>query len=322
MIGITLFISDLGWGGYTSGASRWYHVFEEGMTPYYTFDTVVGVSTWDGTGSRCSFSTPVDRADYILYAHSYDPQVDTGYAYYDGTYLVDLIDNWLVSLPGITGLRVLKFPLVVGDTWQATDTCLYPLNVRVPTGGDEDWDGIVDSVYFSPSYATLTYLSGDTAEISISPYIITFAYTGTSYDSDTTFTCCVENIGHFYLRIRYVRSIGMTYYSVDSLVFYQSYAVVDTSTTPWDTTFYPPARIGSIPDYLVWEYTTTAVAEREGSGTLLFTLRGRALTVGEEAEVFAADGPVARLKRGQSVRLRPGVYFVRTRRGTAKVVVR
>ena len=323
MIGITLFVSDLGWGGYTVGAFRWYHVLEEGMSPYYTLDTVVDVSAWDGSGSRCSLSS-ADRATYILYANSYDPQVDTAFAYYDGTYLVDLIDNGLISLPGLTGIRVLKFPLTVGDSWQATDTCIYPLNTAVSMGYDEDWDGIDDSLYFSPSYATLSHLSGDTAEIFISPYVATFVYTGTSPDTGSTFICCRNLSAHFYLHLKYVNSVGMTYYSIDSLLFYETYAIVDTSTTPWDTTYVPPTLTDRMYDYLSWTYTTTQVSERRASRTIdTYEIQRDRIKALRSLTLYSTDGRlVARLQKGQSVRLKRGLYFVKTAKGTVKVLVR
>jgi len=69
--------------------------------------------------------------------------------------------------------------------------------------------------------------------------------------------------------------------------------------------------------------TTTVVAEGKGTRVPFFTLKGRVLKVEEDAEVFGADGRlVARLRRGQAIRLKPGVYFVRMHKGTARVVVR
>ncbi len=321
---MVLLLADLGWGGYVPGATRWYLIHEEDLDPYYAFDTVVGLSTWDGTGSRCSFSTPVERADYIIHTYSYDPEVDTGFAYYDGTYLVDLANEWLFDVPGLTGIRTLKFPLTVGDSWQATDTCIYPLNTRIPTGSDEDWDGIVDSVYFSPSYATLAYYSGDTAEVFVSPYILTIAYTGTSPDTGSTFICCTELSGHLYLRIRYVRSLGLVRYSIDTLIFYQTYAIVDTSTTPWDTTYVPPSRIDTYYDYMTWTYTTTSVSEARPRITFTpYRLNGRRLTALEDLALYSYDGRlVGEVRKGNTVSLRPGLYFVRSRGRTGKIVVR
>ncbi len=321
---LTLILVDLGWGGYTPGASRWYLIHEESLTPYYAFDTVVGVSTWDGTGSRCSFSTSVERADYVIRTYSYDPTVDTGFAYYDGTYLVDFADNWLFDAPGLTGIRTLKFPLTVGDSWQATDTCIYPLNTRIPTGGDEDWDGIVDSVYFSPSYATLAYYSGDTAEVFVSPYVFTIVYTNTYPDTGNTFTCCTELSIHVYLHIRYVNPLGLTYYSIDTVVYYQTYAIVDTSTTPWDTTYVPPSRIDTYYDYMTWTYTTTGIRENSVLPPVnVYRLEGRRLHALRDMTVYSHDGRlVGRLRRGQRIDLKPGVYFLKGRSGVRKVVVR
>ncbi|NPB03735.1 MAG: hypothetical protein GXO39_04905 [Thermotogae bacterium] len=320
---LVLVFSDLGWGGFTAGANRWYLV-DEDSSSFYAQETVLTVNTWDGTGSRCSFSTPVDRADYVVRTFSYDPQVDTGYAYYDGTYLVDFADNWLFDAPGLTGLRVLKFPLIVGDTWQATDTCIYPLNTRIPSGGDEDWDGIVDSVYFSPSYATLLYYSGDTADVVVSPYVFTIVYTNTYPDTGSTFICCRELSAHFYLRIRYVNTLGFVHYSIDTIVFYQRHAIVDTSTTPWDTTYVPPSRIATYSDYVIWTYTTTAVSEAKPCITSIFyRLNGRKLTALEDLTLYSYDGRlVGKVQNGSTVLLRPGVYFVRMRKKTVKVVVR
>ena len=321
---MVLLLADLGWGGYTPGATRWYLIHEEDLDPYYAFDTVVGLSTWDGTGSRCSFSTPVERADYIIHTYSYDPEVDTGFAYYDGTYLVDLAGTHLFSFPGVTGIRMLKFPLTVGETWQAIDTCIYPLDRRVSIGYDEDMDGVEDSMYFSPSYATLAYYSGDTAEVFISPYIMTFAYTDTDPYMGDTLICCVETIIHFYLHIRYIDSIGLAYYSIDSLIGYQTYALIDTSTTPWDTTYVPPSRIANYYDYMTWTYTTTSVSETRPRMTFTpYRLNGRRLTALEDLTLYSYDGRlVGEVRKGSTVSLKPGLYFVRSRGRTGKVVVR
>ncbi len=54
-----------------------------------------------------------------------------------------------------------------------------------------------------------------------------------------------------------------------------------------------------------------------------FVLKGRRLTAGVAASVYGADGRLmARLQKGQSIRLKRGLYFVKTAKGTTKVLVR
>ncbi|NPB03731.1 MAG: hypothetical protein GXO39_04885, partial [Thermotogae bacterium] len=198
------------------------------------------------------------------------------------------------------------------------DTCQFLPGERVPYM-DEDWDGFVDSLYYDTTYATLVSVSGDTAEVHISPATFGKVFTSVMYSGDTMI-CCQQEIYEYYLRFKYVYGVGMVFLSIDSLIVYSAFKTVDTIT--WDTTVVPPTLVGKFNNYQLWRYTTVGVLERAGRPVGI-SVRGRLLKVEEDAEVFGADGRlVVILDRGQSVLLRPGVYFVRMRRGTVKVVVR
>ncbi len=324
---VMLIYANLGFGGYTAGAARYYGVYYLGYSSSYDFflrDTVLSVYSWDGSGSRCSFSSLVDRADFIIYEILYDtttPVYDTGFAYYDGTYLVDF-GNIFIHPPFLEApVRVLKFPLIVGESWQAVDTCKAALRQTFPSpAGDGDYDGIVDSIYYDTSYATLTYHSGDTVEVLLSPLIVALRMTSVSPYDDTTLACCENDIFKMYIRLRYVNGIGLTYLNIDSLMVYVSYALIDTAETPWDTTYMPPTLYQTYYNYEVWEYITTGVSERE-THSVAFVLKDKEIEAKEDISIYRYDGRIVkRLKAGQKVRLRKGIYFVKTRRGTEKII--
>ncbi len=320
---MVLLLADLGWGGFTAGATRWYFADRDGSS-FYAQETVLTVGPWDGTGSRCSFSTSVDRADFYIYSFSYDPYTDTGYAYYDGTYLVDFVNAYRSFYFSESGMRVLKFPLIVGDTWQTVDTCKYALGVKRSIGYDENWDGLEDSLYYDTSYAVLVHYSGDTAEVHIYPFKVIFYYTGMWPDTGGYMGCCEEHIAHHYIRLRYVNGTGMVLFSTDSLVGYLVYSLVDTTTTPWDTIPLPPLRYWFFTNFNVWTYTTTSVSEIRPRITFTpYRLNGRRLTALEDLTLYSYDGRlVGEVRKGSTVSLKPGLYFVRSRGRTGKVVVR
>ena len=313
-----LVLGDLSMWGYTAGAVKYYSVLWTGSDNVYAQETVMTVSPWDGSGTRCTFYTPVDRAYFATYNLTYPSIPYLAHAYYDGTYLVDFggSSEW----PDLGGayLRILKFPLTVGDTWPALDTCHAFPGERFPIP-DEDLDGIPDSIYYDTSYATTTYLNGDTVEVYVYPMVAVRLYTASGYSGDT-FYCCNRFTSYYYLRFRYVRGIGMVFLSIDSILTYMTYTMIDTSTG--DTMPVPPYLVGRYINYQVWEYTTTAVAERpERKGK--FVLRGSVLKAEEEVSVYSTDGRlIAHLSKGRSTRLKPGVYFVRFRRGVVRVMVR
>ncbi len=314
-----LVLGDLSMWGYTAGAVKYYSVLWTGSDNVYAQETVMTVSPWDGSGTRCTFYTPVDRAYFATYNLTYPSIPYLAHAYYDGTYLVDFggSSEW----PDLGGayLRILKFPLTVGDTWPALDTCHAFPGERFPIP-DEDLDGIPDSIYYDTSYATTTYLNGDTVEVYVYPMVAVRLYTASGYSGDT-FYCCNRFTSYYYLRFRYVRGIGMVFLSIDSILTYMTYTMIDTSTG--DTMPVPPYLIGRYINYQVWEYTTTAVAERPGENSPFILRKEGVLRTEEDVSVYSSDGRlVIYLKGGDAIRLKPGIYFIRSRKGVSKVVVR
>lgn len=314
-----LILSDLSTWGYTAGAVKYYSVLSLTSETMYAQETVITVSPWDGSGSHCTFLTPVDRARFETHNLTYPSIPNIAYAYYDGTYLVDFggASDWPV-LEGAY-LRVLKFPLAVGDTWPALDTCHAFPGERFPIM-DEDLDGIPDSIYYDTSYATTTYLSGDTVEVFIYPMVVGRLYTASGYSGDT-FYCCNRLTSYYYLRFRYVRGLGMVFLSIDSLLMYLTFTMIDTATG--DTLPVSPYLVGRYANYQVWEYTTTAVSERQEKTPTFLLRKDGLLKVEEDASIYTYDGRlVAHLKGGQSIRLKPGMYFVRSRARVRKVLVK
>ena len=313
-------LGDLSDWGYTAGAVKYYSVQDLMSGSFSARETVMTVSPWDGTGSHCTFSTPVEMAQLAVYNLSFpsmDP--DTSYAYYDGTYLVDF--GGASSWPALLGayLRILKFPLTVGDTWPALDTCHTFPGERFIIG-DEDVDGLLDTLYYDTSYATTTYLNGDTVEVYIYPMKIVQRLTMSGYLGDT-FYCCNRFFYHYYMRFRYVRGVGMVQLNIDTLLIYNTYTLIDTLTG--DTLPVPVYLVGRYVDYQLWEYVPTAVAERPAGFPKLTLNRGGLLKVEGDVSIYSHDGRlVVHLKSGGTVRLKPGIYFLRSRGRVVKVIVR
>ncbi len=318
-------ITDLSFVGYTAGNWWFYDVWEENFVLHYEIvDSVVGNDTWDGSGSRCSFSSPVDRATFHMWTYM-SVYMDVTYAYYDGTYLVDLVESTRHSPFLGVGIRTLKFPLTVGDTWQAIDTCIYALGQRIPhPNGSIDDDTIVDTLWYDTSYAYLESYTGDTIIVRFSPIKVYEKATFTIPYGDTAFLCCINNYRYIYGYIKYVVGFGMYKLQMDSMVLYQSWGIVDTTSTPWDTTFFPPTYMLTTPYYAVWTYVPVGISEKPIRGRhSSFGINGRVLTVTDDTEVYSIDGRlVKRLRAGDSFRLRPGIYFIRFKGTIRKVVVR
>ncbi|NPB03595.1 MAG: hypothetical protein GXO39_04185 [Thermotogae bacterium] len=309
------------WGGYHVGESRWYEFLEDGGLPYYVLDTVVYYGSWDGSGSKCSFFPSIEKADLMMVdtAHSL---TEIQVAYFDGTYMVDFGHALLTPYFLYATIRTLKIPFVVGDTWPAVDTCQAALRERIPLGIDEDMDGIVDSVYFDTSYATLFYYDGNEARVRVSPLNVIMAYTASAPYGDTAIACCGEYVMKYYITFHYRYNVGLIYMNIDSLLTYRRHLIIDTAETPWDTTVleYSPMNYY---DFQTMEYISTSIRENRMEYNDLFRLRGGVLRSLSDLSIFTPDGRlVARLWRGQSVHLKPGLYFIRAMKGVAKVMVK
>ncbi|NPA79512.1 MAG: hypothetical protein GXO29_00470 [Thermotogae bacterium] len=315
-------VADLSFVGYTAG-NRWlYDVWYYSFSLYYqVFDTLVSTYPWDGSGSRCSFYIPAEKADFLFY------DISKGYvkthAYYDGYYLVDFIGAFRhFPFKGV-GIRTLKFPLTVGEEWQAIDTCIYALGQKIPhPDGSIDTDTITDTLWYDTSYASLTRYVGDTLVVSLSPIRMNTKMTFTMPLDDTTLMCCVTAFSRFYGSVKYVEGLGLYELRIDSVVSYKSWGAINTIT--WDTTFYPPTYAANEPQFEVWQYVPTAVVERPpATDDPSITLTGRVLKSREDVEIYRVNGVlVARLKAGESLTLKTGVYLIRYEGGIQKVVIR
>jgi len=309
------------WGGYRIGESRWYEFVEDGGLPYYVLDTVVSYGSWDGSGSRCSFFPSIEKADLMM-MDTARSLTEIQVAYFDGTYMVDFGHAFLTPYFLYATIRTLKIPFTVGDTWPAVDTCQAALRERIPLGIDEDMDGIVDSVYFDTSYATLFYYDGNIAKVRISPLNVIVAYTASAPYGDTAIVCCGEYVMRYYLTFHYRYNVGLIYMNIDSLLTYRRHLIIDTAETPWDTTVLEYSYM-NYHDFQTMEYVSTSIYENRIKYDEFFRLRDDVLSSLSHLSIFTADGRlVARLQKGQSVRLKRGMYFVKTAKGTDKVLVR
>jgi len=317
-------VADLSFVGYTAG-NRWLYdyLFEDTLHQFYMHDTLTQVVSWDGSGSRCSFSSPVDRAVHILNDYPAFSFAETTYAHYDGTYLVDFVGSTVFYPFSGAGIRTLKFPLTVGEEWQAIDTCIYALGEKVPhPKGSIDADTITDTLWYDTSYASLTRYVGDTLVVSLSPIRFNTKVTDLLYLDDTTYICCRTYYYAHFGRVEYIANFGMSLLRIDSTVVDISYGLINTNT--WDTTFIPRSYFETLNSSIVIRYVGTSIAEKPSEGQVrTFTLRGRTLVAEESMTIYGTDGRlVSRLGERQRIRLKPGIYFVRTAGGTARVVIR
>ncbi|NPB03028.1 MAG: hypothetical protein GXO39_01250 [Thermotogae bacterium] len=314
-------LGDLSFVGYTAG-NRWLYdyLLEDTAHYVYIYDTLTYVDNWDGTGSRCAFSTPAERANFILSDYPDLTVSDTSFAYYDGTYLVDFAKAEIHPFKG-AGIRTLKFPLTVGETWQAIDTCIYALGERMPhPEGSIDTDTLTDTLWYDTSYASLVSHVGDTVVVAFL-LNMNVKLTDLTLLDDTTYMCCRTYYHSYSGRVEYMVGFGMKRFRIDSAVMDISYGLINTNT--WDTTFVPRTFLDSMYVGLIWENVFISILERPSANVGGVVVSSRKVMVHIPASVYSADGRlIARLQKDQSVRLRPGVYFVRTTRGVKKVVIR
>ncbi len=321
---MVLLLGSLSFVGYDAGKGWLYdYVVEDSIHYLYLYDTLLSVGAWDGSGSRCTFSPSVDRALMVFsdYPMSYLP--DSAFAYYDGTYLVDLVGVATYSPFYGAGIRTLKFPITVGDTWQAIDTCIYALGQKVPhPQGSIDEDTLVDTLWYDTSYASLESYTGDTITVAFAPINMVEKLTALQVWDDTTYLCCRTYYHQLYGKVIYIAGMGMYGLRIDSAVVDIAYGLINTNT--WDTTFVPRTYLQTVYSPLRWDYVSTDVAERPSKeGYPAVDVYGRTLKVRRDALVYAADGRLLfRLGPGASVSLQPGVYFVKTPAGVRKVVIR
>jgi len=314
-------LGDLSFVGYTAG-NRWLYDYLLEDTAHYTYiyDTLTRVDSWDGSGSRCTFSTPTERANFVLSRYPDFTVSDTSFAYYDGTYLVDFAKAEIHPFQGV-GIRTLKFPLTVGETWQAIDTCIYAIGERIPhPNGSIDTDTLTDTLWYDTSYASLVSYVGDTMVVAFL-LNMNVKLTDFTFIDDTTYMCCRTYYHSYSGRVEYVAGFGMKRFRIDSAVVDISYGLINTNT--WDTTFVPRTFLDSMYVGLVWENVPISVLERPSTKSGSVVVNSGRVKVNTPASVYGADGRlVARLQKGQSVRLKRGLYFVKTAKGTAKVLVK
>ena len=317
-------LGDLSFVGYTAG-NRWLYDYLLEDTAHYTYiyDTLTRVDSWDGSGSRCTFSTPTERANFVLSRYPDFTVSDTSFAYYDGTYLVDFAKAEIHPFQGV-GIRTLKFPLTVGETWQAIDTCIYAIGERIPhPNGSIDTDTLTDTLWYDTSYASLVSHVGDTVVVALSPIRMAEKITEIYPLDDTLLICCVTTLKELYGTVTYILNSGLYRLNIDSAVFYQSALLIDTAETPWDTTYMPLSYVRTMYNFLTWNLVPISVEERKFRGPLSLTISGRFLKVNTTGDVYAYDGRrIAHLRPGEEIKLKPGIYFVKMGNQTEKVLVR
>ena len=236
--------SSLSFAGYTPGRVKIYDL--GGFAYGYDVDSVAVVDTWDGSGSRCTFITPVDRA--IIYSMNYHISPgDTVIAYFDGTYLIENFGRNIFSIYlNYIGIRALKFPPTVGDTWMAIDTCSAPL-MQWYSYDDFDGDGNYDSIYIYPSTMRTVYINGDTI-ITYSDSIYrrvrfpkndTIMIDTSITPPDTLILLHIDYLMSDYVKFVYVAGTGYIWYSIDSMGYTTYEYIYHTRTSSIDTVVYP-----------------------------------------------------------------------------------
>ncbi len=293
-------ISSLSFAGYDVGDFRTYRFIDRRRVKMME-DSVFLVDVWDGSGTRCSFS--VDRAKYISKIYdSSSTVIDTNFVYFDGTFLVDVFRASFATIP----IKHLKFPVVVGDWWQAIDTCYYPLLTYHPYT-NIDGDSIIDSIFVDTSTARVLRVSGDTIDIFIGGINVKLKMTESTIigidtsSGDTTKYAHYEFIYEFNLKLRYIANFGYISFRIDTLIEKITWAIIHTA--PYDSVQVPPMINSVETDYYIKEIPSTYISER------------RHLNLGEDVEIYDVSGrKVQRMKRG--------IYFIREGGKIRKVIKR
>ncbi|MEO0164140.1 MAG: hypothetical protein ABIL50_07980 [candidate division WOR-3 bacterium] len=323
-------ISDLSFAGYFPGVAKVYNL--GGMVYGFDVDSVAVVDTWDGSGSRCYFSTPVNRA--VIYSMNYHiPPGDTVIAYFDGTYLVENHGRDMYSLMmNYMGIRGLKFPPTVGDTWMAIDTCSVPL-MQWFSYGDFDIDGYYDSIYIYPSTMRTIYINGDTVitySDSIYRRVKLPKYDTVSIDTtlgDTLILLHREYLMADYVKFVYVAGIGYILYSVDSVGYTTYDYIYHTRTSTVDTLVYPREVMPSIYSRT---YAGTGINEQPIKKRVNVEVRGEWVYIEnygkQRLQMFSSSGRKvleAYIKDKGFVRVpRKGVYFIVLNGKAYKILIR
>lgn len=151
------------WGSGTERDS----VFLVGITPD-TLGTCVFVGGLPGANYQIDRTT--DSASGTT--------VDTGFIYFRDGY-----DN----LYGDGGVMVMKYMPSLGDSWEAWDTCLIPLDTKFSIG-DVDGDMVADTLWVHSSNTRVSAVSADTFTTVISPlkYVVWISSLFTTYGVDST----------------------------------------------------------------------------------------------------------------------------------------
>lgn len=304
-------VSSLSFVGDTLGAFRYYYNTEIGST-HQTKDSVFSVDIWDGSGTRCSFS--VDRAIYRTHHYDIVPYEDTSFVYFDGTFLVDILNTDLVGIP--LPIKHLKFPLISGDRWQAIDTCLYPLRTYYPYA-HLDTDSIIDSIYVDTAGARI-YVYGDTSVVQINDITIRIKTTERrvmhidTVSGDTLIYTHFTIHRKFNMRVKYVAYMGYISLHIDTLYEAISYDIIHT--TPYDSTHIPPVFTGRT-DYYIRTYIPSSLYENERVDSpypeiiRIYDITGR--------KIFED-----RIIGTEKVKLKNGVYFIMFGNRARKVILK
>lgn len=293
-------ISSLSFAGYDVGDFRTYRFIDRSRVKTMK-DSVFLVDVWDGSGTRCSFS--VDRAKYI--SKIYDSSsiiIDTNFVYFDGNFLVDVFRASFATIP----IKHLRFPVIVGDWWQAIDTCYYPLLTYYPYT-NIDGDGIIDSIFVDTSTARVSRVSGDTIDIFIGGINVKLKMTESriiSIDTssgDTTKFAHYELIYEFNIKLKYVANFGYISFRIDTLIEKITWAIIHT--TPYDSIQIPPMINSMERDYYIKEIPSTYIYENKH------------FNLGRGVEIYDVSGrTIQRMKRG--------IYFIREGSKVRKMIKR
>ncbi len=149
---------SLSWLGYVDGAKWDYTLSGSRYGNGSVTDSVLGIVSVDTIGSCIMPGTPV--AFWVSVGTSDSGAVnDTGFIYFDGT------------LYSEGGVMVAKYNAASGDSWEAWDTCLTPLDVRFEIS-DIDGDSINDTAWVRSSTMQVTNATSTELATAVSPLYI------------------------------------------------------------------------------------------------------------------------------------------------------
>lgn len=242
-------------------------------------DSIILVGVTPDTLGTCVFIGGLPGADYQVFMNtdSTGPTYDTGFIYFRQGY-----DN----LYGFDGIMPMKYTPSLGDFWEAWDTCLIPLNTRLPIG-DVDGDMIVDSLWVSSSRSVVYSISSSNISVKISPLKYA-AWASSLYSSYNIDSIVIWD----YYRFVFTENFGKIEEHLDSerLRYYMfGYTIIDTT-------------LGDLYHKVLSSFSVSEVKyENGGSYRYIYDITGRAY---------------------RALPNRKGVYFLVGDKTRKKVIVR